>query len=234
MKKTTKKTASKRQKKVLPKTHVVYVVDRSGSMRSIHKQAVDAINEQIGELKTKKGHDIEVTVIEFDHMINTLVKGKFPNEIEAFTSKDFIPRGTTAMNDAIWQAIAELKEKPSKGDVGFLICVISDGGENASKEVTPQQLKDEIEKLQATNKYTFTYLLANQDAYVTAQGLGSSTGNAINYCSTDTGTLRASSVLRASTCDYLSRRLVGITATNNFYNGNETITDLTTDSSTTK
>jgi uncharacterized protein YegL len=183
---TPKKTRTKKPNK---KTYIAIVLDRSGSMSSIHKQTVDGINQQFEAIR-KAGNvagDTEITVVQFDTEIDTVMDSAKPDQLTEWGMNDFQPRGGTAMYDGIWTAINTLKSKPATKDTAYLICVISDGQENASREVTQQILTDEIKRLQDQGNWTFTYLLANVDIHAAQQTFGASINNIATYNSTATG-----------------------------------------------
>jgi Mg-chelatase subunit ChlD len=215
----TKKKASKKAKKSSKKTYIAMVIDRSGSMSSIHKQTVDGINEQFGALRRDgdKGGDTEVTLIQFDDKIDTVFDGLTPGELVDWNMADFQPRGWTAMYDGIWSAINTLKAKEETDDTGFLVCVISDGEENRSTEITQQLLSDEIKRLQDTGKWTFTYMLANVDIHKVSVALNVPISNIATYTSNAVGSSAAYTVSAGSSVGYLNSRGAGATSTSTFF-----------------
>jgi uncharacterized protein YegL len=219
---TTKKTAkTKATKKVnKKKTYVTIVIDRSGSMSGIQKQTVNGINEQINviRLAANKGGDTEATIIKFDTVVEHVVTDVKAENLIDWTDADFVPRGGTAMYDATWAALNHLKTKEETDDTGYLVCVISDGEENASVEVSQDILSKEIKRLEATGKWTFAYMLANQDIHSVSAKLNTSLGNMRGFASTVSGSAVAYSANAASVNNYLDLRSKGFTATSNFSN----------------
>lgn len=227
----TKKNFTKKSQK---RTHVAIVLDRSGSMTSIHKQTVDGINEQLKSLRdtADDGGITEVTLIQFDDVIEKVFEDRNAKEMKEWGFDEFQPRGYTAMRDGIWSAINHLKTKDDSGDVAFLVCVISDGGENASKEVTQADITKEIERLQNTGKWTFTYLLANVDVRAVANMYAASAANAISYISTPVGASAAYACNASAVGEYMrGSRKLGLTSTANFYS-KEDVNNLTKGSAT--
>jgi uncharacterized protein YegL len=214
---TTKKT--RKAKKTDKKTYVALVIDRSGSMSSIHKQTVDGINEQFGVLRrnAELAGDTEITLFQFDDVIETVFKDVAPTELKNWELSDFVPRGSTAMYDAVWAAINHLKSKPLGEDTAFLVCVISDGHENASREVNQGILSEEIKRLQDTGDWTFSYMLANQDIHQVSHALNVPVSNIAAFNSTLDGSSVAYTANASSTANYLSMRSVGVKSVSNFY-----------------
>jgi Mg-chelatase subunit ChlD len=216
---TTKKKSTRKSKKNQKKTYVAIVIDRSGSMSSIHKETVDGINQQLkvfrdqGDLAGKT----EISLIQFDDVTEPIFLDKGPTELKEWAYNEFRPRGSTAMYDGIWNAINHLKTKEETDDTGFLVCVISDGGENASKEVTQQILSTEIKRLQDSGKWTFTYMMANQDIHTVANTFNASPSNIATYTASSLGSSTAYTVNASNTSTYLNSRSVGTTSVNAFY-----------------
>jgi hypothetical protein len=219
-----------RPKKAKKVTYVALVVDRSGSMSTVAEAAFSGINEQLDTLKHQgdKGGDTFVTYIQFDSVIDLVFDKKPAKDLTPITRDQYIPRGSTAMYDAVYTAINRLKDgvKQTK-DTGFLVVVISDGEENASREVTSQQLADEVKSLQATGKWTFAYMLSNQDLTTVREKLGLSANNMASYASTAMGTQSAFRNMAVNTANYMTLREQGTTSTMNFYTPDEPKTDET-------
>jgi hypothetical protein len=220
---TAKKKSTKRAKKIEKKTYVAIVLDRSGSMGSIHKETVEGINSQMQSLKesAELGGKTEVTLIQFDDHIDSIFEDKDAKELQSLAFGDFQPRGYTAMYDGIWRAISHLKSKAETEDTGFLVCVISDGGENASKEVTQDVLSAEIKRLQDSGKWTFTYMMANQDIHTVVNTFNAPMSNVATYTASSIGASTAHVVNSSNTTSYLRSRSVGSTAVNAFYSSTD-------------
>ena len=209
-----------RTKKVVKDTHVVLVVDRSGSMGTIRSQALSGINEQFNALRTTKVKNgtTSVSVVLFDGEIDTPMLDVNSNDLVDWTDSQYVPHGSTALRDATWRAIAHLKTKPVTENTAFLVVVISDGGENASTEVSQQQLTEEIKKLEVTKQWTFTYMLANQNIQNFVRTMGVSANNVASFTSTPAGMVHASCVMSSSVAGYMQMRSVSTkNATSNFY-----------------
>lgn len=223
-KKTTKKTATKapaKKRTAKPgRTYVALVIDRSGSMGLVQKAALSGINEQINVLKSQgDNNEVYVTFVQFDDVIEVLYDKKPASELVPLNENQYVPRGTTAMYDAVWTAINRLETgvKPTKKDA-FLVVVISDGMENASKEATSATLASRIKALQETGQWTFSYMLSNQDLSVVSKTLGVDMGNISAFDSlTAQGTADGFGQAKNATSNYLSMRGSGLTSTRSFY-----------------
>lgn len=81
-----------------------------------------------------------------------------------------------------WVAGAELAALPEPERPGtVLVAVLTDGHENASREASGAMVKALVERQQHQYGWQFTYLGANQDAVLTAHGLGIRAEDALTY-----------------------------------------------------
>ena len=204
----TKKKVTPKKRKTNKKTYVCIVLDRSGSMSSIHKQTVDGMNQQFDAIKksAKLAGDTRVSLVQFDDVVEIKSDAVSPADLREWSMSDFAPRNSTAMYDGIWAAINHLKEKSVTDDTSYLICVISDGEENASKEVTQQILTDEIKRLQDKGNWTFQYLLSNVDINAARQTFGASASNIASFNSSVNGAGATYTLTAASMDSYLNTR----------------------------
>lgn len=199
-------------KKGSKKTHIAIVVDRSGSMGSIRKSALDGLNETINGiiLDGNLGGETDVTVVLFDHEIETVLENVPASMLTTFSEEDYVPRGTTALFDGIRQAVDAITDIDETEDTGYLVTVISDGYENASK--TPQvEISALIKQLEAQGNWTFNFMLANQDIHQFVATMGATLGNVASFAATDQGVNAAYSTMTVSNSSYLRSRSKGVT-----------------------
>lgn len=202
-KKETAKTSNK-------KTHVAIVLDRSGSMSSVKKQTIEGLNKQLATLQKSEEllGDIDVTLIQFDSTTEISFRGKRPSELKEFSDDDYRIGSYTAMYDGIWAAITELKTLEETEDTSYLVVVLSDGEENASREVTHEVLAEEIKRLQDKGNWQFNYILANIDIKAVSNTLHAKAGNVIAYNSTAKGTSATFDTMAESLVSYTNTRSV--------------------------
>lgn len=199
-------------KKGNKKTHIAIVVDRSGSMSSIRKSALDGLNETINGIiqDGDLGGETDVTVVLFDNEIEVVLENVPSNMMTKFTEEDYIPRGTTALYDAIMQAVNSIADADETDDTGYLVTVISDGHENASK--TPQsEISSLIKQLEGQGNWTFNFMLANQDIHQFVATMGATLGNVASFAATEQGVTTAYVNMTDSNTRYLRSRSFGAT-----------------------
>lgn len=169
----------------------ILVVDRSGSMQSIKQGTIDGINEFLESMRTN-GLVTKITLVQFDDKYDVLVNGTDAALVQNLNDDTFIPRGMTALHDAIGKTINAVgdrlrstpeSERPSK----VMFAIFTDGAENASKEFNGDAIKKMINHQQDKYSWNFVFVGANQDSILTAQSMGISSGSAINYRSSNLG-----------------------------------------------
>ena len=137
----------------------VFLLDRSGSMESCIDDTIEGFNTFVESQKEFGG---TMTLCLFDHEFNT-VYDKVPiDQVNPLTRDTYVPRGGTALHDAMGQVL-----KMNMSD-DVMVIILTDGEENSSSKYTAAHVKDLVD----TKPWKFVYLGANQDAVLTAQGLG--------------------------------------------------------------
>lgn len=152
---------------------VTVVLDRSGSMSSCRTDAEGGVNTFIEEQKQQPGQ-CAFTLVEFDTEYKFVHQGVPIAEVPPYK---LVPRGATALLDAVGRAISEAgarlasipeAERPSL----VVFVIVTDGQENASVEFNREQIREMIERQQRDYSWQFTFLGANQDAFSEARSLG--------------------------------------------------------------
>jgi len=154
-------------------TDITLVVDRSGSMQARREDAEGGVNSFI-EQQAKEPGEAVLTLLQFDTEYELVHNGLPIQDVPGY---ELVPRGMTALLDAVGRAInetgarlAKMKEAERPGLVIFVIN--TDGLENSSREFTKAQIKEMIEHQQSQFQWHFTFLGADQDAFAEAGGLG--------------------------------------------------------------
>jgi uncharacterized protein with von Willebrand factor type A (vWA) domain len=124
-------------------THIVVVMDRSGSMGGLAMEAAGATNEFIKSLKEIKGRK-SVTIHQFDDKFETTCSQVGQTKVpELIAGENYVPRGLTSLYDAIGKSINDLGNKKN-----VVMCVVTDGGENNSKEFNYETVKKMISEFE--------------------------------------------------------------------------------------
>jgi len=202
--------------------HIGIVLDRSGSMQSIKQAAMGAFNEQVQTLKKLKTADQEdrVSLVTFSTTVDDPIHFDAPvSDVSELAT--FEPDGNTALLDAVGYLIDKFKALPDANDpnTSFVITVITDGEENASRKYTPAQVSQMIKDVQATKRWTLTYLCTSTDLTKISEQLNVPIGNVCSYTPTSSGIYGASASNSAGLASYKSSRSRGATCSTGFYSG---------------
>jgi len=155
-------------------THIIIVLDRSGSMSGIQRATISGFNEFIGQQRTLPG-TATLLAVKFDDQYELLYEGGLAGA-PPLDENNFVPRGMTALQDAIGRTIDEAGRKlaatgedqrPEK----VIFVVLTDGLENASKEYSREKVAEMIGHQREKYSWEFVFLGANQDAVLVGAGL---------------------------------------------------------------
>ena len=137
------------------------IVDESGSMSIIERQALAGINETIDTVKkVQKLHpemQQHISLLTFDSGHKTFKYDNVKAEsVHRLGSKDYNPCGGTPLYDAIGTAISKLNAQTTERD-NVLVTIITDGEENCSQEYNLKMVKTLIDKMKKQG-WTFTLI----------------------------------------------------------------------------
>jgi len=154
-------------------TDITLVLDRSGSMQSIKDDTVGGFDAFVAEQRSLPGR-CAVSLVQLDNEYEEVYTGRPIAEVPGLS---LVPRGPTAMLDAIGRAVnatgarpAAMPEDARPGTV--IVGIMTDGLENASREFTYPMVKALIEQQERVHGWTFMYMGANQDAIEVGADLG--------------------------------------------------------------
>ncbi len=200
------------------RTHIVYVLDQSGSMKPVEEQTISGFNEQVQMLKSEQANNnVSVSLIKFNHTVNPVFLSESLDSLQELTSESYKPNGGTAMYDAVGYAIEHIKSLSGNENDSILVTIISDGEENSSKEYTQNRLAELIQQCNSSNKWTFAYMGANQDLSKISENLNIKIGNMASYTNDVLGTKDAFTTMSCATKGYMRGRADGQSATLSFY-----------------
>lgn len=157
-------------------TEIACILDRSGSMGAIRSDAIGGFNTFLAEQRKLPG-TADLTLVLFDDEYEVPIKKMDLKDVEPLNEATYVPRGSTALLDAIGRTINDvdsriMKDKEEDRPEKVIVAILTDGMENASKEFTKDQIKGLIEKQQNEKGWDFIFLAANQDAFHEAGQIG--------------------------------------------------------------
>jgi hypothetical protein len=181
--------------------HIWAILDRSGSMQSIIQDSIGGFNTFLKNQQDVKVGKAVMNIHLFDDKHEELVSLKPIEAVEPLTDKTYVPRGSTALLDAIGITLNKAFKKGAKNNI---ILILTDGQENASSEYTNEQIKKMIKQAEEKNM-EIVYLAANQDAFAVSRGLlGMTKGAAVNFAASAAGTQAAYADFNVATTRYRS------------------------------
>ena len=147
------------------RVHNLIIVDESGSMSIIRKQAFAGMNETLQTVRQMQSkfpdQEQRVTLITFDSDHTKIHYDNTPaTQIEDLAWKTYNPSAATPLYDAIGKGISKVNVQVEDGD-NVLVTIITDGEENSSEEWTLKMVRTMIEKLK---KQHWTFTLIGTDA----------------------------------------------------------------------
>jgi hypothetical protein len=201
-----------------PKTYVAIVLDKSGSMGSVRRETISGFNEQVQSIKKNAKGQVYTSLVTFNDNVEEVYFNQSIDKLEEISEVNYQPYGCTAMYDAVHHTIKRLEdEADDKDDTAFLLIIMSDGCENASTKVSQNDLAELIQSVQKTNKWTITYMGANQDLSKIQENLHLKAGNMRSYVASSAGTKDAFATMGDSTMRYMNVRGAGATVMDAFY-----------------
>jgi uncharacterized protein YegL len=211
------------------KNYVTILLDSSGSMDVIKKEAREMFNEQIKVLKETKGNmETYISLVTFGTAVNKpIIWCGNVDDVKEINEKDYFPSGGTALYDAVGKTVTKLMKIPDYNDdnTSFLMIIISDGEENSSQFYDTDKISKLVKKVQKTKKWTFTYLGSKTDLASVKKVFHLSEGNICGFSgyTGKSGFTGVSNNAANATAYYMSSRSMGNTTVDDFYS-NDTIT----------
>jgi uncharacterized protein YegL len=175
-------------------------------MKLIKNDAIGGFNSFLNEQKKLPG-EATLTLIQFNTDYEVIHENKPLSDVSPINDKDYIPRGSTALLDAIGKAVDSTgrrlantpeENRPEK----VIVAILTDGKENASTSYDLSKIKDMIRHQKEKYSWEFIFLGANQDAFAEAAKIGIDSKDTLNFAATDDGIRSAYSDMSNSISTY--------------------------------
>jgi len=147
------------------KNRVIYILDDSGSMRSLRTPALEVFNSIIASNKkanekAKQRTETSVMLFSEPYSITYLQQEVNIKKVKEVTKDEYTTAGgSTALFDAVGKGIQDGLDSVDADDeeTSFLVIVVTDGGENSSKKYDGNDISRLIKKVQRTDRWTITF-----------------------------------------------------------------------------
>ncbi|SEH56352.1 von Willebrand factor type A domain-containing protein [Halopenitus malekzadehii] len=155
--------------------HITFVLDSSGSMSAIGEDTIGGFNTFLVDQRNEKG-SATVSLVDFDSTVDITYRGTTIESAPELSKNTYTPGGQTALYDAIYTAIENTASfiddiDPENRPEIITIVILTDGKENAS-EIPQSAIREQIETRKQVDSWEFLFIGANQDAALTAEGMG--------------------------------------------------------------
>jgi Mg-chelatase subunit ChlD len=184
-------------------SHVIFVLDDSGSMQNCRAATISGYNEYLQAQKKdakETGIATFVSLYKFDgRNVNNVFNRVSVEEVKELDEKSYNPQGMTNLYDAIggvmMQINAQLAANKKSNRDSVIITILTDGHENSSRTFDNTNIKQMVEKAEGKN-WGFMFLGANIDAFAAGSSLGFNSHNTIQYSTASMeNTMRSASAM---------------------------------------
>lgn len=195
-------------------TDFTIILDRSGSMDEVLSDTIGGFNTFIQAQRKLPGECV-ASLVQFDDVYEPLYTAKPIRETPELTTETYVPRGFTALLDAIARTIIETgkriaampeDQRPEK----VIFVILTDGKENASQEYRGEAGREKVFQMighqRDVYRWDFVFLGANQNAIEVASSLNISAGSTMTYAANSMGIKDAFSSVSNYTANTRSAR----------------------------
>lgn len=184
-----------KKKKSIP-THIMCILDRSGSMSHLATDVIGSFNTFLNEQKSLDGEAF-MTLVLFDNEYEVVYDKINLKDVKEIDSKIYFTRGMTALYDAVGKTIA------SNTDEKAIVLIQTDGAENSSKEYTKDSVKKLVEEKEKAG-WKFIFVGANIDAASESAAIGIAKNCSVQFEANSAGLRSAYCSMSFATSDYRS------------------------------
>lgn len=159
-------------------THVIFILDRSGSMSGKEADVIGGFNGYIEALRQEPDGVVGVSFVRFDGEVE-LVWNDLPlADVPRMTEEHFHVRGNTALLDAVGATVASIREN---AEHRYIVITNTDGHENASREWDAARVRALIAEREGRGNWTFVFFGEGIDAWAEAAQYGYAAASVGSY-----------------------------------------------------
>lgn len=159
------------------KLAVYILLDRSGSMSAKWDETLSALNTFADKISQDKKLDPRLTLAVFDNQSYDILRDEVKaKDWKSLKPDEAPPRGWTPLYDSVGKIIAKADVNDDKRTQ---IVIITDGAENASREISKDKAKQLLDRCKE-KKWDIVFLGADFDAMTQAASVGVGSNFSIN------------------------------------------------------
>ncbi len=195
-------------------TLIGVILDRSGSMASVREATIAGFNEFLhAQQPQHDGGRALVSLTQFDDQYEVNFVGEPIENVPDLDTESYVPRGCTALFDAIGRTIREIEvwTRAQQWKERVLVLIVTDGQENASREYSFEAVRTLIEQKEKDG-WNFAYMGANQDSYAVGGSLNIRADFTANYDATAAGAAKLYQSMASATSQYRASKSKGMSA----------------------
>jgi len=188
-------------------THLVLLLDRSGSMASVRQDVIGGWNEYLRIQQSLPGK-ATLTQIQFDtqNAFEVIHHFKALAEVPPLNEQTYSPRGGTPLLDALGKAITSTAldiasaSPDTRPDKVLFVCM-TDGQENSSSQFNKAEVTQLIERMQGGG-WQFVFLSSDLKAVNDAAQLGFKKDSTIQFADSGVGVIKSMNLMAEKTLAY--------------------------------
>lgn len=153
------------------RTLVTFLLDETGSMQSIKDDTIGGFNAYLSTLKASQ-ETIDFTLLKFDsRRIEKVCVAVAIGDVAELDASSYRPGASTPLIDAAYKTIKAVEKSLNGSNPKVIVCIQTDGHENASTEHSWDDLNALIKEKSAAG-WQFNFLGTGIDAYDTGAKMG--------------------------------------------------------------
>lgn len=161
-----------------------FILDRSGSMEIIKDNTIHGFNNFVNEQRQFGG---TMSLVIFDQEITSVYSECDINNVPPLDNMTYMPRGTTALYDAIGMTISYVDRllqhqhsNQDKDNVIIKFIILTDGFDNSSSRFKMDQIRTMIQTYTQLD-WDFMFLGSNEEAIFAAKNIGIANQNTMTF-----------------------------------------------------
>lgn len=202
------------------KNYIAIVLDRSGSMSAVRREAVAVFNNLVQTIQQKsQDQETMVSFFTFANRAETMFFNADVLTLKPLQEHHYVPDGLTALFDGVGLAIDMFKgvRDAHEEHVSFLVIVITDGEENNSQRHTSDSINKLLKDTQSTDRWSFAFQVPPGSGKKFADYFGIPSDNIREWENTREGTIESGVATQAGLGNYFTARRAGKKAVRSFF-----------------